>query len=333
MGTILLGVFFAIAALTAISFFLFHKKAETDATIRIPANASSKMVSDTLTKYFGDSFSSSTLRFAKLMNVDFTKRHGAYHITAGTSAFRTARRLGFGAQSPVKITINGFRNKDLMLDKISAKMDFPSDSLRKWLDNSEYMASYGLNPENAMALFLDDTYEMFWSSSAKNVLDKIGKNYLDFWDDQNKAKAREMNLTPAQVTIIASITDEETNNNSEKGTIGRLYNNRLQKGMRLQSDPTVRFALNDFTIKRVKGEHLNVNSPYNTYRNPGLPPGPIRTTGKNTLNAILSSEPNPYLYMCAKEDFSGTHNFASTFSEHSKNAARYRKALNERGIR
>lgn len=330
---ILPGVFFAILAIAIVLFFLFFKTSETEATIRIPQNATSQNVADSLSKYLGKDFASATLRFAKIFNADFSTRHGAYSIPAGTSAFRAARTLGFGAQTPVKITINGFRDKNLMLNRISSKLDFPADSLQLLLNDSDYLKTYGLTPENAMALFLDDTYELYWSASPENVLDKIGQNYLSFWDDSRREKASTMGLTPAQTVILASITDEETNALSEKGIIGRLYNNRLQKGMRLQSDPTIRFALNDFTIKRVKNEHLNVNSPYNTYRNAGLPPGPIRTTGKQTLDAILNSEPNPYLYMCAKEDFSGTHNFAVTFAEHSQNAARYRKALNERGIK
>ena len=133
--------------------------------------------------------------------------------------------------------------------------------------------------------------------------------------------------------IICSIVDEESNAKSEKGTIGRLYINRLKKGMKLQADPTVRFALNDFTIRRVTRNHLTVDSPYNTYQVEGLPPGPIRTTSVETIDAVLNSQPNDYLYMCAKEDFSGTHNFAADYATHQENARRYQNALNERGIK
>lgn len=334
MRYVIPGVIFAIAIV--VSVFIYTSgiltKTDTGATIRIPENASAKMVADSLSRHFGESFSYKTIRLMKLMHTDFTKRHGAYHITQGTTVFGVARKLCNGAQTPVKITINGFRNKDLMLEKISAKLDFSADSLRAKLYDTAFLSPYGLNPDNATALFLDDTYEVYWSSSPQSVLNKIGQNYLNFWTEERKKKASAMGLSPAEVMIIASITDEETNNLSEKGTIGRLYNNRKQKGMRLQSDPTVRYALNDFSIRRVKGEHLNINSPYNTYRNAGLPPGPIRTTSKQTVDAILNSEPNEYLYMCAKEDFSGTHNFASTYAEHSRNARRYQKALNDRNI-
>ena len=198
---------------------------------------------------------------------------------------------------------------------------------------ADYLSNYDLTPENSLALFLDDTYEVYWSTSAKSVLDKIGENYLRFWTQERRQKASALGRTPAEMSILASITDEESNAAEEKGTIGRLYNNRLQKGMRLQSDPTVRFAVNDFTIRRVKGEHLKINSPYNTYKISGLPPGPIRTTGAKTIDLILNSEPNDYIYMCAKEDFSGRHNFAKDYAEHSANAMRYRKALDARGIK
>ncbi len=313
-------------------FPMFLSKAETSETIRIPRDATEKNVADSLSKYFGNKYASAVLKSAKLMRTDFSSRHGAYLIPKGTSALKAARKLGHGAQTPVKITINGFRDKDLMLQKISNKLDFPADSLQFWLNNSGYLSKYNLTPENSLALFLDDTYEVYWSASAKSVLDKIGDNYLKFWSDERKQKAADLGRTPAEVTILASITDEESNALDEKGTIGRLYNNRLLKGMKLQSDPTVRFALNDFTIKRVKGDHLKIDSPYNTYKISGLPPGPIRTTGAQTIDAILYSEPNDYLYMCAKEDFSGRHNFAKDFAQHSANAARYRKALDAKGI-
>lgn len=334
MPIILLGLLVFILAIATIAVYPYvFKGADKDATIKIPANATTAMVRDSLSKYLSDSFASKTTRVAKLLSSDFSSRHGAYLIPKGCSPLQAVRKLTHGAQTPVRITINGFRDRELMIDKISAKLDFPADSLRKALQDPSLLSEYNLTEENAMCLFLNDSYDLYWSASPQELIKKIGANYLKFWNSERTAKAREMGLTPEQFTIVASITDEETNALEEKGTVGRLYINRLNKGMKLQADPTVRFAVGDFTIKRVKSEHLKTDSPYNTYKIKGLPPGPIRTTSTQTLNAILEAPAHPYLYMCAKEDFSGHHNFAQDFKEHSANAARYRKALNERGIR
>lgn len=329
----LLGLLATITAIAIFIFFLLQgNRAGRDAVIRIPANADVVSVSDSLSRYLGADYASKVMGLARLMNADFANRHGAYLIKKGTNPLRAYRKLTSGAQQPVKITINGFRNRDEMVRKISAKLDFKPDSLQALLNDRDFMGKFDLAPSEAMALFLDDTYEVYWSASPREVVEKIGANYNAFWNEMRKDKARELGLEPSEIAIVASIADEETNKTDEKGTIGRLYINRLHKGMKLQSDPTVRFALNDFSIKRVKGNHLKVDSPYNTYMNKGLPPGPIRTTSKKTMETILDSAPNDYLYMCAKEDFSGSHNFAANFSEHSANAQRYRKALNLRGI-
>ena len=174
---------------------------------------------------------------------------------------------------------------------------------------------------------------MNWSGTPEKIIEKIGKNYSNVWNDERRKKAASLGMTPQQVMILASIVDEETNAASEKGTIGRLYINRLDKGMRLQADPTVKYAIGDFEKKRITKQDLQFESPYNTYRNGGLPPGPIRTTSKRTIDAILDSKPHRYLYMCAREDFSGRHNFAETYGDHTRNALRYQHALDERGIK
>ena len=329
---LLLGLALLIVALMIAIYPFYFTGAPREATIRIPANATEQNVADTLKKYFGDSFAGNVMKAIRLRDTDFSTRHGAYKIEKGTCAFNTMRRLTSGAQTPVKITINGFRNYDEMLGKIAAKMDFSAEELRKAVEDPAFLADYGLTPASAMALFVNDTYEVYWSDSPRHLAEKIGANYKSVWNDANRKTAADLGLTPADITIIASIVDEETNAASEKGTVGRLYINRLQKGMRLQADPTVRFALGDFLIKRVSRNDLRTESPYNTYLHAGLPPGPIRTTGKATITAILQSSPHDYLYMCAKDDFSGTHNFSTTFDEHRRNADRYQAALDARGI-
>lgn len=330
---ILLGLAFVfLFFLIALYPMIFERTRHTE-TIRIPANATAANVRDSLTKYYGEGFASKVMRLLTVRDIDFTTRHGSYELPAGTNALSAMRRLSRGGQTPVRITINGFRDIDLLCERISARLEFSADSLRKTLSDPVTLRPYDLTPEQALALFLDDTYEVYWSATPRELIGKIGRNYLSYWNDENRKKALALGITPAEAMTVASITDEETNKPEEKGEIGRLYLNRLAKGMRLQSDPTIRFALKDYSIRRVKGEHLKVESPYNTYTHSGLPPGPIRTTSRATVNAILDSKPSNYLYMCAREDFSGTHNFAATFEEHSKNARRYQKALNERGIK
>lgn len=302
------------------------------ATVRIPRAATLQMVGDSLAKQFGTGYASKVMKLIRLRKTDMSRRHGAYEIPEGTNALSAMRKLTSGAQTPSRFTLNGYRSLDGMLERIALKFDFSADSLRNALYDQKFLRTYGLSRDNAMSVFLNDSYEAYWSATPEQVLAKIGDNYARLWNDENTAKARELGLQPPDVMILASIVDEETNAASEKGDIARLYINRLNKGMRLQSDPTIRFALNDFSIRRVKGADLKVKSLYNTYMFVGLPPGPIRTVGRNTVDAILNSRPNNYLYMCAKEDFSGTHNFATDYEEHMRNARRYQEALDSRGI-
>ena len=306
--------------------------AEKEANIKIPRGATTEQVRDSLSKHLGDEFAGHVMRLAALRGTDFSKRHGAYTVTKGMNALEAMRKITSGAQTPVRITINGFRNFPLLIDKISEKMEFPADSLRALVNDPQVMAQYGLTPDNAMALFLDDTYEIYWTASARDLLKKIGDHYLFVWSPTFQKQVAEQGLTPAEMTILASIVDEETNNAAEKGVIGQLYLNRLHSRMKLQADPTVRFAIGDFTIKRITKKDLGFESPYNTYLHNGLPPGPIRTTSHATIKSILEAKPNNYLYMCASEDFTGTHNFATTYDEHLRNATRYQSALDKMGI-
>lgn len=329
---LLLGLALLIAVFLAALYPMVMVGAPNEATIRIPKNATEQMVNDSLTKYLGESYASKVMRMIKLRRADVSRRFGSYVIPEGTNALGAMRRLTSMAQTPVRITINGFRSLPLLVEKVSAKMNFPADSLWTQLRNPEVMGQYGLTPESAMALFIDDTYEVYWSASAADLVKKIGENYRYLWSEGRVKKAADLGLTPAETMVVASIVDEETNAEEEKETIGRLYVNRLQAGMRLQADPTVRFAVGDFTIRRVSRNDLKVESPYNTYLHHGLPPGPIRTTSAKTVNAILDSRPNDYLYMCAKEDFSGIHNFAADYATHTANALRYQAALDRNGI-
>lgn len=326
------GIALAIAALVLLLPY-FLSGAARAAIIRIPKGAGEKQVADTLTKYFGEDYAQRTFKVFNALESNPGLRYGAYEIPEGSAPVTAARILARGSQTPVSITINGVREFAPFADRIAAKFTFSGEDLRNAMQDPKIAAEYGLTPEQMPALFLNDTYYLFWTATPADVIRKVGDNYKKFWNKERIQKAEALGLTPAEVMIIASITDEESNQLSEKGRIGRLYINRLNKGMRLQSDPTVKFALKDFSIKRITGQHLNAPGPYNTYKVAGLPPGPIRTTSASTVDAILNSSPSEDLYMCAKEDFSGFHNFASDFATHRENARRYQQALDERGIK
>lgn len=307
---------------------------ERDVTIRIPKNATMENVSDTLRKYFPEGYSNKVSRLLALYGFDPVERHGLYNIPKGATPFSTMKRLSREAQSPVRLTVNGFRSLPYLAERVGLKMEFSPEEFLEAATDSAYLSKYGLTPEQALSLFLEDTYEVYWTWSPEQVLDKIGQNYTSFWSEGKRDAVEDrLALTPAEVMTLASIVDEETNQVLEKGRIGRLYVNRLDKGIPLQADPTVRFALNDFTIRRVTNEHTKFRSPYNTYQVKGLPPGPIRTTSRQTVEEIINAQPSSDLYMCARPDFSGFHNFASNYEDHLENARAYQKELDARGIK
>ena len=322
--------FFAVGGLATWS-ILFSGRAPSSAIVRIPSNASKEQLRDSIWKYLGEPYAKKVSRLVALRGTDLSARHGAYLIEAGMSPLDAMRRLTSGQKQPLTITINGFRLLPVLEEKVAARFDFSQDSISSTLADAGLLKEYGLTPEQALALFINDSYEFYWDASPVDVVKKIGAHFNDVWTPDRKAKAKALGLSPADVMILASIVDAESNKLDEKGTIGRLYINRLNKGMRLEADPTVRYAGGDFTVKRVRNPK-EVESPYNTYLHVGLPPGPIRTTSVETIDAILNSTPHDYIFMCAKEDFSGYHNFASTYSEHKVNARRYKRELDRRGI-
>lgn len=323
-----------LCAVSAVALPTMSDSAPATAMIRVPADATPEILRDTLTKYFGESYTSNVMHLVRLSGRDLKTRHGAYLIKEGTSALKAQRTITHGAQTPIKVTVNGFRDFDNLCSRVANKFDFTAAQLKQAATASSTLSRYGLSrPEEAPVLWVDDTYEFYWTDTPERVVEKVASNFTGFWNEERTAKAKALGLTPAEISIIASITDEETNLAEEKGKVGRLYINRLQRGMKLQADPTVRFAANDFSIKRVTSKHLSIDSPYNTYRVKGLPPGPIRTTSKATMQAILDSQPSDYLYMCAKEDFSGGHNFAADYAAHMANARRYQAALDSLGIK
>ena len=307
-------------------------KTESRQLIRIPANATTEMVRDSLEKYYGEKYASKFAMVSRLRKADFSRRHGAYMIDSGISPVQAERILSRGGQHPMIVVVNNARGIDVLTQKVAKNLDFSADSLKQQLQDSAFLAEYGLKPSQALALFLDDSYQVYWNASPEAVSAKMGNHYKKIWNVERTAKAKELGLTPAEVITLASIVDEETNKSDEKPKVARLYLNRLKKGMKLQADPTVKFALGDFSLRRIRNEHLQVDSPYNTYKVSGLTPGPIRTVTVADIDAVLNSPAHDYLYMCAKDDFSGYHNFAKDYGTHMQNARNYQRALTRRNI-
>lgn len=258
---------------------------------------------------------------------------GRYHLHAGMSNRNLIRMLVLGQQEPVKIALKNLRQKENFAGYISKKLEADSASIIALLDSADYVHKLGFTPDNVYAMILPNTYDFNWDLSAKKILGKMYGEYLKFWTPERKKKANAIGLNPVKVSILASIVDAEALHDNEMPAIAGLYLNRLKKGMKLESDPTVIYAANDFTIHRVLNKQLAINSPYNTYMYTGLPPGPIMMPSMNAINSVLDYQKNDYLYMCAKEDFSGYHNFATNVAQHLINAHKFQQALNERNIK
>ena len=269
---------------------------------------------------------------AKHNNYDSRKRSGKYAINNGDTMSDIYNRIVSRQQTPVRITIPATRDIQQAIGAMSRQLMTDSASLAEYT-HPIAMSCFGVDVPNIPGFFIPDTYEVYWDISAEDLFEKISSWNRQFWNDERKAKAAAAGLTPAEVATLASIVDEETANTSEMPTVAGLYINRLKRGMLLQADPTVKYALGDPTRKRILIKDLEVESPYNTYKHKGLPPGPIRIPTKQALESVLNYEKHNYLYMCAKEDFSGTHNFAKTLSEHNANARKYQQALNKLNIK
>ncbi|MBD5192409.1 MAG: endolytic transglycosylase MltG [Bacteroidales bacterium] len=255
---------------------------------------------------------------------------GAYKVEKGTTAINLARRMRRGAQTPVRVTFNNIRTMEQLADRLSAQMEMSDTDFLAAADT--ILPALGYSKPEFPAAFFPDTYEFYWNDYPSRVFKKLVKVHDSFWTEERLAKASALNLTPSQVATVASIVEEETAKSSERPLVARLYLNRLAKGMPLQADPTVKFATGNFSLRRINKTHLATKSPYNTYLHKGLPPGPIRIVDRQTIDDVLNAPNHNYLYMCAKEDFSGFHNFASDFATHQANARRYQTALNNRGI-
>lgn len=260
-------------------------------------------------------------------------RNGKYHFSQNENNLSIIIKLRKGQHFPVKFTFNNIRTKQQFISKVGENFMFEPEELAQLLDDNAFLSRLGFNAQNCVAMFIPDSYEFYYNISAEEFIEKMHYYYKQFWNTERQELAQSISLTPIEVITLASIVEEENFKESEKAIIAGLYLNRLQCGMKLQADPTVKFALGDFSKKRIYLSDTQYDSPYNTYMYEGLPPGPIRIPATSTIDSVLHYMPHDYLYMCAKEDFSGNHNFAVTAQEHERNAAKYHKALNELKIR
>ncbi|NVO03532.1 MAG: endolytic transglycosylase MltG [Bacteroidetes bacterium] len=258
---------------------------------------------------------------------------GKYLVKADMSNNDLINMLRSGKQEPVKLVFNNIRTRFQLASKISKQIEADSVSLIDFLNDSDYLEKMHLTPENSIALFIPNTYSINWNTSAKEFIDRMYSEFQKFWNSDRRNKAKALKLTPEEVSILASIVQEETLKPDEMPKVAGVYLNRLRKDQKLEADPTVKFAVGDFTIKRILNRHLEIDSPYNTYKYKGLPPGPICLPSSKTIDRVLNAEKHKYIYFCAKEDFSGYHNFAVTFEEHKANAKRYQRELDRRNIK
>ncbi len=254
---------------------------------------------------------------------------GKYLIEKGTSVFGVFRKLYNGRQTPIKIVLNKFRTKKDLSLYIGGKLECSTNDIYKFINSEDSLKTLGIGNYEFISIIIPNTYEIYWNTSPREFIERMQNESNDFWNNERLEKAKNLNLSKLEVSTIASIVEEETNDIKEKPLIASVYLNRLKKNMPLGADPTIKFAVADFSIRRVTLKHINTSksSPFNTYKNKGLPPGPICTPSIASIDAVLDAEETTYLFFCAKADFSGSHSFASTAEEHFANAKKYRKAL------
>lgn len=326
--------------LTSLSFYFYQAffspnaltEEEESYTLKIPSNATFQMVSDSLyqNKVIHDLITFSFV--AKVLGYQDDVKPGLYIIPAKTSNLNLVRLLRSGRQTPVKLTFNNVRTKEDLAEKITKNLEISQDEFLNLITDSAYIRKFGFEEETVMGMFIPNTYEIWWNTSAEKLFDRMYKEYGNFWTEARLAKAEKLGLTQNEVSTLASIVQAETQKADERPKVAGVYLNRLRINMALQADPTLVFAVGDFNLKRVLNVHKEIDSPYNTYKYPGLPPGPINLPEISALESVLNYEDHDYLYFCAKEDFSGYHAFAKDYNEHMNNARRYQTALNKSKI-
>ena len=327
-GAIMASVFYARIYQSNVS--LDYQK---EVFIYIPTGASFEDVLQQLTAE-GIIISSSSFRWISERK-HYTKniKSGRYLVKDGMNNNELVNLFRSGRQTPVNVVFNNVRTKEEFAGKISHQIELDSAQILEAMLDTNFLNSLGLDAFTVSSLFIPNTYEFYWNTTVTSFLSRMVAEHHHFWNDSRRKKARNLKLTKEEVVILASIVEKETSQKSEQPIVAGLYINRLKKRMKLQSDPTVIYAIGDFSIRRVLKKDLKYDSPYNTYKYKGLPIGPISLPSISAIDAVLNYQKHEYLYMCAKEDFSGYHNFAKSVKQHYANAAKYRKALNAKNIK
>ena len=305
---------------------------EDNTTIFIPTGATYNDVLDTLNSHLLIKNKKSFNWLVEKKKYPELIKSGRYVIKDTISINELIDILRSGNQTPVKVTFNNIRTIEQLAGRFGKYLEVDSvDFTNFFSDNSNY-AKDGFTRENIISIFIPNTYEFFWNTSAQDVYARMLREYNKFWNSERLSKAEKGKLSRTDVAIIASIIDDEVQKKEEKPRIAGVYLNRLKRGIPLQACPTIKFAMNDFTITRVLNKHLVFESPYNTYKYKGLPPGPIGCASIESIDATLNAEQHDFLFFVAKADFSGQHNFSKTLSQHNRYAAEYQRELDRRRI-
>jgi len=315
-------------------FFVANTLVESDKPylLKIPSNSVYKNVVDQLyqERVINDAVSFGFV--AKILGYQDVVKPGLYQIEPKMNNLQLVRMLRSGQQTPVRVTFNTVRTQEDLAEKISANLEVSKEQFLELLQDSVYIRKFGFEEETVMSMFIPNTYEFWWNTSAEELFERMHKEYQSFWTEARSQKVQALGLSKEEVSTLASIVQAESQKSDERPRIAGVYLNRLRIGMPLQADPTLVFAAGDFSIKRLTAKQMAIDSPYNTYKYAGLPPGPINLPDINSLDAVLNFEKHNYLYFCAKEDFSGYHSFAVGYEEHLSNARRYQRALNAANI-
>jgi UPF0755 protein len=301
--------------------------------VYIPTNSTFEDVVDILMKQSLLRKEKSFEWTAKEMKYVDNVKPGKYMLKPGMSNKELIRLLKSGKQTPVKLVFNNIRTKQELADRISEQIEATSLNIMNLLEDDDYIKNIGFNHNNVLSMFIPNTYEVWWNTSADKFIQRMKKEYDKFWTADRLAKARKIGLTTIQVSVLASIVQQESIKEDEKPTIAGVYMNRYKKNWKLEADPTLVYALGDFSVKRILNVYKAIDSPYNTYMYTGLPPGPICLPSISSINAVLNYGRHDYFYFCAKDDFSGYHAFAASYPQHQLNARRFQQALNRRGIK